>query len=84
LIEGTEPPVQYALSPPLTGGEITGHPQVGAITGTEFEQPIPSVTVTVIFVAFGTPVTVQIFPPIFVTVPAVLVTLPELTDTASE
>ena len=76
--------MQYALSPPLTGGVITGQPQVGAVTDIVLIQPSASVTVTVMFVAFGTPVIVQILPPVFVTVPAVLVTFPELTETASE
>jgi hypothetical protein len=47
-------------------------------------QPLPSVTDTVMFVAFGIPVIVHMFPPVFVTVPAVLVTFPALTETASE
>ena len=63
---------------------MVGHAQNGAVTGSVLKQPLPSVTVRVIFVPFAIPVTDQTFPRVFVTVPEVLVTVPELTVTPTD
>jgi hypothetical protein len=81
---GIEPPEQYDLSPPLTGGNITGQLQSGAVTGNVFKQPLPSVTVSVISVPAVIPLIDHILPLVLTTVPELLVTVPELTVTPTE
>ena len=79
-----ELPEQYALSPPLTGADIIGQLQSGAVIDILFVQLLASVTIIVMFVTFGTPVMLQTLPPRFVTVPEPHVTVPELTVTPAE
>ena len=77
-------PEQYDLSPPLTGGAITGQLQSGAVTGNVFEQPLPSVTERVIPIPDGTKLIDHTLPPRLVTVPKVLINMPELTVAPTE
>ena len=81
---GIVPVAQYDLSPPLTGGTITGHEQFGAETSRMLVHPPASVTVTTAFTPANTPEMVQMLVPVLTTVPVVLVTVPELTVTANE
>ena len=83
VIVGIASPVQYCWSPPLTGGDITGQLQSGAVTGNVFWQLLPSVTVSVISVPDAIELIVQTFPLVLTTVPLVLVTVPVLTVTTT-
>jgi hypothetical protein len=80
-IEAIEPLAQYVLLPPLTGGATVGQPQVGAVTASVLLQDGASAdnpAVKVMFVPAGIPETDQLLPPLFKTVPAVLVSVPTL------
>ena len=80
-IETIEPLAQYVLLPPLTGGATVGHPQLGAVTASVLLQDaeaVDAVAVKVMFVPAGIPETDQLLPPLFKTVPAVLVSVPAL------
>ena len=66
----------------LVGAAITGQLQFGAVIESVFVQV--EVTVRMISVPAGSALMVQLFPLGFVTVPAVLVTVPPLTVTETE
>ena len=67
-------PAQMVLSPPLTGGVTVGQAQLGAVTA-KSSVHVPKVAVKVTFVPLVMPDTVLL---VLSTVPAVLVTVPEL------
>ena len=75
-------PAQYdAPVPPgaATGGQL----QFGAFTMSVLLQ-LPSSTVKVILLPVGTPLTVQLFPPVLVAVPADVLNVPALTVTSTD
>ena len=86
-IETIEPVEQYVLLPPLTGAVTLGQLQIGAETGRVLLHDTASVAalaVKVMFVPAGIPETDQLLPPLFKTVPAVLVSVPVLTLTPND
>ena len=80
-IETIEPVEQYVLFPPLTGTATLGQLQLGAVIASVLRQDaeaVDAVAVKVMFVPAGIPETDQLLPPLFKTVPAVLVSDPTL------
>ena len=80
-IEAIEPLAQYVLLPPLTGAATLGQLQLGAVIASVLRQDadaVDAVAVKVMFVPAGIPETDQLLPPLFKTVPAVLVSVPTL------
>ncbi len=79
---GTGEPAQYEASTP-TGGFTGGQLQSGAFMVSVLSHPFCN-TVSVIAVAEGIPVMLQLFPPVLVTVPAVELTDPPLAVTSTD
>jgi hypothetical protein len=79
---GIGPSSQYCWLPPLIGGAINGQPQSGAVTSSVMEHSPLAVRVSVMFRPSGTPVTDQLLPEVFARVPAVVVSVPELSSTS--
>ena len=86
-IETIEPVEQYVLLPPLTGAVTLGQLQLGALTSSVLRQDageVDAVAVKTMLVPAGIPETDQLLPPLFTTVPAVLVSVPALKLTPND